>query len=64
VISNKISYFDRNPKIEELRKYTTDSKIKGSCSIVQCQGNKLTEETGEIVERIVKFVEKYTGIYF
>ena len=63
MITNKISFFDTNQNIDESEKYMTNSKKLASCSIVHSKGGKVSEEGAVQVEKIVKFFQKYTGIF-
>jgi hypothetical protein len=61
VITNKISYFENGPTIDEQDKYVTNCKKSFGCSIIHTKGGKVSDESAEQIEKIVKFFEKYTG---
>src|SRR5262249_6261324 len=45
VITNKTSFFDSNPKLDEHDKYLTNIKKPLSSSIVHSKGGKVSEES-------------------
>jgi LMBR1 domain-containing protein 1 len=44
VITNRTSFFDTNPALEEHEKFMTNIKKPLSCSIVHSKGGKVSEE--------------------
>lgn len=64
VITNKTSYFDPDPNQTENDKYITNIKKKLGSSIVHSNGGYVAEQTCSIVHKIVKFLQKSTGVFF
>lgn len=63
MITNKTSFFDQNPKLDEHDKYITNAKKNLSASIVHSKGGKVSEDSVAQVDKLVKYFEKYTGIF-
>ncbi len=45
IITNKTSFFDSTPALDEHEKYITNVKKTLSCSIVHSKGGKVSEES-------------------
>lgn len=47
VITNKMSYFENGPMIDEQDKFVTNCKKHFGCSIIHTKGGKVSEEGAE-----------------